>query len=133
MNLAVLYWQATDPGMAAAHRFDRAFLAKADRRCIELLDDACVRFAGHTEPRFWMRYIDWADLGEAFEAAECQRLLNEEPSCLVPAMHLFALSQGRQAEEPAMSLLARCRREGTTRASYIASVIEGVLHRLPTA
>jgi hypothetical protein len=40
INLAVLYWQATDPGLAAVKHLSRDFLALAFRRTRELLRDA---------------------------------------------------------------------------------------------
>jgi hypothetical protein len=64
LNLAVLYWQATDTGMAAAQRLPPEFLATAGRRFPELLEEAARRFPMSTEVRFWRRYIAWADLGE---------------------------------------------------------------------
>jgi hypothetical protein len=129
LNLAVLYWQATDPGMAAAQKLPSEFLAKAGKRFPELIAEAERRFPGWTEPRFWRRYIAWADLGEAFDAAECLELLQEDPGSLLPAMHVFAVSQGNESEAEARELLRRCNAEGTTRSRYVASVIEGVMRR----
>lgn len=129
LNLAVLYWQATDTGMAAAKKLSPEFLAVADRRSPELLSEAHRRFPTSTESRFWRRYIAWADLGEPFGSDECRELLQEDPAVLVPAMHLFAVSQGKEAEAEALELLRRCQEEGTTRTRYVASVIQGVLKR----
>jgi len=129
LNLAVLYWQATDTGMAAAKKLNPDFLATAGRRFSELLTEAQTRFPMSTEPRFWRRYIAWADLGETFGGDECRELLREDPAALVPAMHLFAISQGKEAEADALELHRRCQDEGTTRARYLASVIQGVLKR----
>ena len=42
-------------------------------------------------------------------------------------MHVFALSRGERARPEAEELLRQCREEGTLRARYIASVIEGVM------
>lgn len=129
LNLAVLYWQATDTGMAAAKKLSPDFLATAGRRFPELLAEAERRFPTSTEPRFWRRYIAWADLGEPFGGDECWELLREGPAALVPAVHLFAVSQGKEAEAEALELLRRCQEDGTTRARYVASVIQGVLKR----
>jgi hypothetical protein len=127
LNLAVLYWQATDIGLAAAKKLSPAFLATAGRRFPELLAEAHRRFPGSTEARFWQRYIAWADLGEPFSNDECRQLLREDPATLVPAMHLFAISQGKEAEAEASALLRQCRKEETTRARYVVSVIESVM------
>lgn len=129
LNLAVLYWQATDPGMAAAQKLPPEFLAKAGERFPELLAEAEHRFPGRTEPRFWRRYIAWADLGEPLDGGECLELLREDPGSLVPAMHVFAVSQGKESEPEARELLQRCHADGTTRSRYMASVIEGVIRR----
>jgi hypothetical protein len=129
LNLAVLYWQATDTGMAAAKKLSPDFLATAGRRFPELLAEAQRRFPTSTEPRFWGRYIAWADLGESFGGDECRKLLREDPATLAPAMHLFAASEGKEAEAEALELLRQCEVEGTTRANYLASVIRGVLKR----
>lgn len=129
LNLAVLYWHATDPGMAAAQKLPRELLAKAGERFPELLAEAERRFPGRTEPRFWGRYVAWADLGEPFDRAECLELLREDPESLVPAMHVFAVSQGKDSEAEARELLRRCHADGTTRSRYVASVIEGVMRR----
>lgn len=129
VNLAVLYWQATDPGMAAGKKLSPDFLATAGRRIPELLAEAERRFPASTEPRFWRRYIAWAELDEPFSSDDCRDLLREDPAALVPAMVLFADSQGTEAEQQALELLRRCREDGTTRAQYVISVIEGVLKR----
>jgi hypothetical protein len=127
LNLAVLYWQATDPGMAAAQKYLPRFYAMAGRRFRELLAEAQRQFPDRTEPRFWSRYIAWADLGEPFSSNECMDLLREEPTCLVPAMHVFALSDGTEARPEALELLRQCHDDPTTRTRYMASVIEATI------
>ena len=129
LNLAVLYWQATDVGLAAAKRLSPDFLATAGRRFPELLAEAQRRFPASTEARFWWRYIAWADLGEPFGSDECQELLRKDPATIAPAMHLFAVSQGNEAAAEALELLRRSQEDGTTRGRYVASVIQGVLKR----
>jgi hypothetical protein len=130
LNLAVLYWQATDPGLAAAKKLAPEFLTTAARRFPELLRLAEQRFPHATEPRFWTRYIAWADLGEPFGLDECRQLLREDPKAAVPAMHLFTAAHGNEAEVEALELLRSSEREGTTLARYVASVISGVMKRL---
>lgn len=129
LNLAILYWQATDTGTVAAKKLSPDFLATAGRRLPELLAEAERRFPTSVEPRFWRRYIAWADLGEPFGSDECRELLREDPAALVPALYLFAASQGKEAQTEALDLLRRCQEDGTTRAHYVASVIQGVLKR----
>lgn len=129
LNLAVLYWQATDIGLASAKKLRPDFIATAGRRLPELLDEARRRFPENTEAHFWQRYIAWADLGEPFGSEECRKLLQQDPATLVPAMHLFASSQGKEARAEVSQLLRWCEDDGTARARYVASVIHGVMKR----
>jgi hypothetical protein len=129
VDLAVLYWQATDPGLAAARQLGPDFLARAGARVPELLAEAARRFPARSEPRFWLCYVAWADLGEPFERDVCRAFLREDPGTLVPALYLYSTSGGSDAEASARALLEACRQEGTTRARYVVSVIEGVLAR----
>ncbi len=116
--------------MAAAENFGTDFFEQAGRRFPELLAEASRRDPVSAEIRFWRQYIAWADFGEELGLEACQRLLREDPTVLEPAMHVFALSRGADAKPEAEELLRRCREEGTLRARYIASVIEGVMKRL---
>lgn len=129
LNLAVLYWQATDYGLSAVEQLQPEFVAHAGKRMRELLESAKQRFADHPEVLFWTKYVAWADLGEPFEAAECRELLRRHPDYLEPAMVLFSMSGGTEAEPEAMQLLEKCSKERTTRCRYIASVLNGVLKR----
>lgn len=129
LNLALLYWQATDPGLATVKKIGPEFLSRAGRRTPELLEEATRLYPRSTAARFWKRYIAWADLGESLEAEECMQLLREDPAVLIPAMHVFAVSQGRDMKAEAHQLLQQCRKDGTTGARYASSVIEGVMKR----
>lgn len=128
INLAVLYWQATDYGMSASRQLPVEFVALAGRRLRELLGQASQRFGGRPEVTFWTKYIAWSDFGEETPLDECRNLLRDHPQYLEPAMLLFAQSAGSEAQEEAMELLAKCSVQ-TTRCRYIASVINGVLKR----
>ena len=129
LNLALLYWQATDTGLAAANNIGPDFLTRAGRRTPELLDEATQVYPGSTAARFWKRYIAWADLGEPLKVEECRQLLREDPAVLIPAMYVFVVSQGRDMKTEAHELLQRCHEDGTTGARYAVSVIEGVMRR----
>jgi hypothetical protein len=128
LDLALLYWQSTDTGLAAAMNFT-AFFDRASHRFPQLLEEAVRAFPRSTAARFWRRYIAWADLGEPVDVEECWQLLREDSTVLVPAMHIFAASDGREAQTEAQALLRQCREDGTTGARYIVSVIEGVMKR----
>lgn len=129
LNLSVLYWQITDPGMSASSGYSRDLVEHAAKRCRALLAMAERIHPGCTEPRFWKKYIDWADLGEPFGVDECRALLREDPAIQVPAMHLFALTRGAEGQAEAHDLLVKNRAVETARARYVVSVIEGVLKR----
>ncbi|HEV3074514.1 MAG TPA: hypothetical protein VHB47_08865 [Thermoanaerobaculia bacterium] len=129
VNLAVLYWRATECGFSAGLGLDLALIARAGRRLPQVLAEARQLHPQSTEVRFWERYIAWADLGEPFAIEECEALLRHAPSVLVPAMYLFAISHGERYEKEARDLLRECLEDQTVRARYIASVIEGVLKR----
>lgn len=129
LNLAILYWQSTDPGFSAEHRLGLEFIANAGSRFPLLLTEAGQVYQASTEVRFWQKYISWADLGESFALEDCRQLLLEDRSVLIPAMFMFAQSQGKECRQDALELLRQCQVSGTTRARYVVSVIEGVLKR----
>jgi hypothetical protein len=129
MNLAVLYWQATDYGFSTAVKLKSEFVRMAGRRRREVLQGALLAYPGSTEALFWTKYMAWADLGGTLTLDECEDLLSKDPSVLVPAMHEFALSNGSRAQKEAEALLSSSRLEGTVRAKYICSVVEAALQR----
>lgn len=129
LDLALLYWQATDPGLAAAGHIDPLFMTVAGGRCEELLVDAERRFPRSTAVRFWKRYIAWADLGEPFTPDECEGLLREDPTELWPALHLFAAHDRPDVRPAAEELLRQSRGRGTTGARYVVSVLESAMKR----
>jgi hypothetical protein len=129
LNLAVLYWQATDFGLSTARKLDPQFVGHAGRRFPLVLAEAHRVFPESTEVQFWKKYIPWADLGEEFSLDECRGLFLRDPAALVPAMHLFVQTNGGMYRNEALELLRQCHHEGTTRGRYVASVVEGVLKR----
>ncbi|PTL76852.1 hypothetical protein [Vitiosangium sp. GDMCC 1.1324] len=129
LNLAILYWQATEIGFSTRHGLGPGFVATASERFPVLLSEAGRAYPESTEVRFWQKYIPWADLGEEIAPEDCRQFLKEDPAVLAPAMYLFAQTQGREYRQEAVELLRRCREDGTTRTQYVASVIEGVLKR----
>lgn len=129
INLAVLYWQATDVGMSTAMRLPPGFVAFAGKRCRDLLTAAHDRFPDHPEVVFWTKYIAWADFGDPLDLADCRTLLHQHSEYLEPAFVLFSRSDGTEAEAETLRLLQRCSEDATTRGRYIVSVINGVLAR----
>lgn len=129
MNLAILYWQATDYGFSTGSNLARPFITRAGVRFGELLSEAAKMFPQSVEPRFWQQYIAWVDLGAPLSPQECRDWLAQDPSVLIPSMHLFVVSRGSECADKALVLLDECRADGTIRSKYIASVIEGALKR----
>jgi hypothetical protein len=129
LNLAILYWQATDYGFSTEKRLDPEFVVRAGTRLQELFRDASRAYPENAELEFWRKYIAWADLGEEFPIQDCRQLMFENPTVLTPAMYIFAQSQGREMRDEAVELLQKCREDGSTRAQYVVSVVEGVMKR----
>ena len=120
MNLALLYWQVCDPGAATP----AALRELAMNRFPQLIDEAERRFPLSTTPRFWKKYIAWADLGEPFDVEECRQLLRQDPSNPLPALYVFAATHGSEAAEQAATLLDEARTRGTAGDRYVASVLQ---------
>jgi len=129
LDLAVMYWQATDFGLIAAKNLSKEFISRAATRAPELLSEATLAFPESTEAEFWLAYIRWADLGDALTVQQCKTLLQRDPGTLVPAMHVFGQTDGQDCIAEAMELRRQCATLKTRRCSYIVSVIEGVSRR----
>lgn len=125
LNLACLYWQATDPGNPAGR--DRGFFERAAMRTPEILTRARNEPPTSGDAWFWHRYVAWADLGEPLTVEDCRELRTRDPSSLMPALYLFTQSNGREAAAEALVLLEQARRDSTSRARYVRSVIEATL------
>lgn len=127
INLAVLYWQATDYGFWTGHHLPREFVDRAGERMNEILDIAAQRFPGAPEVEFWKRYIAWADLGEELDPDDCRRLLQQKPDYLEPSVYLLSATREQEYRTQAQRLLEHYRGQRTTRAKYITTVIESAL------
>jgi len=64
LSLAVLYFEATDCGIAVGHHLSGAFMDRAWKGCREVLAEARKRFPESTEVRFWQLYIGYIHLGD---------------------------------------------------------------------
>lgn len=129
INLAVLYWQATDFGFSAGNQLSVDFVSRAGKRFPEILAEAAIRHPNMTEPFFWKRYIAWADLGEDLHTSECEELLRRAPNSLEPVVFLIAQEGGVRYRTEAERLLDQAKRDGTTRSRYVSSVLESALKR----
>src|SRR6185312_8973517 len=122
VNLIVLYWQATDPGIAAAHQFD-AFMTRAAERMRSLFAFAAQTFPASPEVAFWKKYIDWCDFGGLFAPEECRALLAEHPEYREPVAFLYMTSRHREHVDEALDLFLECSAKETIRAQYVASLV----------
>ena len=122
LNLAVLYWVATDFGYAGYHKLENAFVERAGRRDHEILDEGERRFGSNNEIDFWRYYFDYVSLGEAARPGHCKTLAERGPS-LVPYFHLFELADGRRHRDEAKELLALFDPPETERGRYIYSML----------
>jgi hypothetical protein len=126
VDLAVLYWQATDYGVSSSRGLPKPFVAAAGKRYLELLQQGLGRFPANPVLRFWSAYTEWTDLGRRFDPSESRKLRATYPDYLEPAMYLYAVSRGTECERDAHELLSRYRNTKTYRARYVVSVIESV-------
>lgn len=129
LDLALLYWEATDFGYQASRRLPQAFVDRAGRRFTELLAQARQAFPEDAEIEFWYRYVPWAHLGEPFPVEDCQRLFARDPSNLAPVLYLFAQDSSETYQAEAVGLLRQSKDKGTLGARYVQSVLEGIFTR----
>ena len=92
VNLAVLYWNGTDPGTPLN---DLAFILRCGQRYNEVLQEASRRFSDDCEINFWIFYCDFIPLGNSMFREECQALVASS-SChsLVPYFYLYGFMEG---------------------------------------
>lgn len=124
INLIVLYWQVTDPGVAAAQRYPPAFHAKAATRLRYWLGYLSASFPHEPKAKFWKKFIEWADLGAPFSQDECRKMLAGDPDYREPAMFLYMTSQGRECANEAIELYLDTENSETTRSRHIRSIVE---------
>jgi hypothetical protein len=127
LNLLVLYWQVTDYGFNSGHKLDLAFVHRSGQRLPEMLAFGLKEFGLRPEFTFWSNYIRWVDLGEEPDPEACRRSLREHPHYLEPAMYVFLVTEGEEAEAEALLLMEILRAKKTVRASYVLSVVESAL------
>ncbi len=122
LNVAVLYWVATDSGYFSYHHLPDEFVIRAGRRAKDLLSKAELKFGCHNEIDFWRYYFDYVSLGHAARIDYCVDLATRGPS-LVPYFHLFELTGDRKYRSEAQALLASIEPPRTERARYVQSVL----------
>ena len=125
LDLAILYWLATDFGHAAAHQLDDAFVERAGRRFGELLDLAAERFDDDGEIEFWRYYVAFVSYGEPPDPELCRRIL-EMGTTSTPAFHLASLATTPELES-SLAVLDRWAADGATeRKRFVRSALQGL-------
>jgi hypothetical protein len=127
LDAALLYWQSTDGGLAAARFFGREFSNRAGGRPAELLADAVREYPTSTAARFWENYIAsfW---GRDFDVEDARQLLAEDPTELVPVLRIvMARGHTHELATEASELFRQSQAAGTARGRYVTSVISNAL------
>jgi len=129
LNLAFIYWQATDYGFLTTHGLTPAFVERADTRCSEILEEAQDRYPDHLELVFWSRYFDYMTLGEP--PLDDGRFLEAMKRDRVEAslVYLFPLRPTPECLPAVRRMIADAEREPTTKNRYIVAVLRGALNR----
>ena len=129
LDLAVLYLELLDGGVAAHYHLSVEFQERAWNRFDELLDEAEREFGQETEIGFWRRYFHFIHLGEEPFPEEAGRMARAGTS-LVSYFHLWMLPSGkRQYREQAQALFEQVKDGSTPRKRYIRSILESARDR----
>jgi len=123
LDLAVLYFYATDFGMLSHHHLSDGFAQAAWERSFQVLDEAEQRFGPNTEIAFWRRYFPYVRLGEPPFVEECEAIASTGSS-LVPYFHLYAASGGDVHREQAAELYKAVKPARTSRQRWIKNVLD---------
>jgi len=127
INLAFLYWEATEYGFNTARHLDSTFIQYAARRYAELLAVAKECFPEEPEVLFWERYFAWDSVGGPPFVRECKDLLSRSKSMLIPYFYLAMADGPNKYRDELDRLLSLCRQLPTFKNRYISSVIEALL------
>jgi hypothetical protein len=121
LDLAILYWEAIDPG---GRRRSKEFFDRAATRYRELLADALRRYPDNMEVRFWHDYVLWIDgMGSSFTVDQCRDMLRNPTSGGVPAFHLLALTMHKEGRAEAMELMNRVEEGRSSLDRYVRSIL----------
>lgn len=129
LNLIVLYFQCLDGGYLSYHNLNNKFVEKAGIRINELFSIAETKFGKSPESEFWRCYINYIYLGEPTFTDTCKRLLTTSET-LLPYLHLFMESQGKNYKAEMKALYEQVKEGDTERKRYIKSVLESNVYNL---
>lgn len=127
LNLSCLYWQTLDYGFNAALQLNLDFIAKADTRHKQVLDEAVQLYGNLPEIKFWRKYFDWTILGEDLAVEWCIEIVAEANASDVPYFFIFDQTRNKKYLLKVHRLLDEAKELSTTKNRYISSYIESSL------
>lgn len=130
VNLTVLYWQATDFGVASSEKISIEFQSRAEKRYVELIEEIQRSHPSAPEAHFWSKYIPWAENGSDFTPEQCREIIRLRPEYLDPWMFIFVVSNGNEGVAEARRLRETCATNSTMRCRYITSMLNGTFTRV---
>jgi len=131
MNLAVLYFECTDPGYFCAKKLDQEFINRASAGMFRVLEQSYTRFGHQPEALFWKLYFDWFSKFADPRYDDCRQLAKATP---VACLHLLGEPDGKAYCEPGLTvpqaeaLLQAVKSRKTVRERYIDSVVRSWLN-----
>lgn len=123
INLACLYWQATDFGFNAALNLPADFIKIAGSRMYAVLESAEKIFGHHSELTFWRMYFDFTSVGEPPFPEKALELAQQSDDTLVPYMHVYDQTRDEKYRIQVEQLLEEANSTPTTKNRYIASIL----------
>jgi hypothetical protein len=130
MNLAVLYFESTDPGYAAAKKLDPEFTARASAGMYRVLRLATRRFGSYPEAAFWNIYFNWFSKYDDPNFDEARELAKKTP---IAYLHLLGAPDGKRYLKQARGLLENVKKRRTVRERYIDSVVRSRIEMISGA
>lgn len=130
INLAVLYWESTDPGIAASSHLSPEFMHLASQTWRPLLELAQAHHPDRVEPELWIRYIDHLERDIPLDASEVKHISTREPDCEFAMFLRFVLSDGAECDAECRRLLVEYRPVDEPSKKYVVSVLDSLLRSI---
>jgi len=121
LDLAALYFTASDTGYAATHHLSQEFADVAYDRGMAILADAQRRFGANAEIEFWRLYLREHVLGELVPREAYLKLAFTNETRL-PYLALYVASAGQEFSSEVAPLRHSVRLGRTARERYIKSL-----------
>ena len=125
INLAVLYWDATDFGKSVT--LPRPFFDIAATRYPQVISLGLELFEDNPELLFWEDYCKAIRIGDPMNLELYIELVNKYPTLLTPYFVIWPEKQNKKDYNKVIALYEKCKQLKTTKNRYILSVVEGSL------